>query len=109
VLGIEYLQRTDLAHIVDESMQGKTTHVPAQQSRSEVRPGNGAPKAAAVAAVAEPKSRLMKAATPAGANPDAMHGSLSGDAPLCGTCGFITIRNGTCFRCMNCGNSMGCS
>ena len=107
MLGIEYLQRTDLAHIVDESMQGKMTHVPAQQSRTEVRPGNGTPKAAAAT---DPKSRLMKAATPAaGANPDAMHGTLSGDAPLCGTCGFITIRNGTCFKCMNCGNSMGCS
>ena len=107
VLGIEYLQRTDLAHIVDESMQGKMTHVPAQQSRTEVRPGNGTPTAAVTT---EPKSRLMKAATPAaGANPDAMHGTLSGDAPLCGTCGFITIRNGTCFKCMNCGNSMGCS
>ena len=108
VLGIEYLQRTDLAHIVDESLQGKTTHVPAQQSRTEVRPGNGTPKVAVAAAVAEPKSRLMKAATQAGANPDAMHGTLSGDAPPCGTCGFITIRNGTCFKCTNCGTSMGC-
>jgi ribonucleoside-diphosphate reductase alpha chain len=32
-----------------------------------------------------------------------------GDAPFCGTCGHITVRNGSCYRCLNCGNSMGCS
>ena len=31
------------------------------------------------------------------------------DAPVCDVCGSITVRNGTCYRCYNCGNSMGCS
>jgi ribonucleoside-diphosphate reductase alpha chain len=31
------------------------------------------------------------------------------DAPACDICGSITIRNGTCYKCYNCGNSMGCS
>ncbi|MHC5061400.1 MAG: vitamin B12-dependent ribonucleotide reductase [Planctomycetota bacterium] len=31
------------------------------------------------------------------------------DAPACDICGAITVRNGTCYRCFNCGNSMGCS
>jgi len=31
------------------------------------------------------------------------------DAPACDICGAITVRNGTCYRCYNCGNSMGCS
>ena len=31
------------------------------------------------------------------------------DAPACDVCGAITVRNGTCYRCFNCGNSMGCS
>ena len=31
------------------------------------------------------------------------------DAPLCDQCGAITVRNGACYRCYNCGNSMGCS
>jgi len=31
------------------------------------------------------------------------------DAPICDTCGSITVRNGACYRCFNCGNSMGCS
>jgi hypothetical protein len=31
------------------------------------------------------------------------------DAPACDICGSITVRNATCYRCYNCGNSMGCS
>jgi ribonucleoside-diphosphate reductase alpha chain len=34
---------------------------------------------------------------------------LMGDAPFCSGCGHITVRNGSCYRCLNCGNSMGCS
>jgi ribonucleoside-diphosphate reductase alpha chain len=36
-------------------------------------------------------------------------GEMMGDAPLCDTCGHITIRNGSCYKCLNCGNSLGCS
>ncbi|MCC6573356.1 MAG: adenosylcobalamin-dependent ribonucleoside-diphosphate reductase [Planctomycetes bacterium] len=35
--------------------------------------------------------------------------SLMGDAPICDGCGHITVRNGACYKCLNCGNSMGCS
>lgn len=31
------------------------------------------------------------------------------DAPPCPECGSITVRNGSCHKCMNCGTSMGCS
>ena len=31
------------------------------------------------------------------------------DAPACDGCGAITVRNGNCYLCHNCGNSMGCS
>ncbi|WP_432800218.1 adenosylcobalamin-dependent ribonucleoside-diphosphate reductase [Poriferisphaera sp. WC338] len=34
---------------------------------------------------------------------------MQADAPACDTCGTITVRNGTCYKCMNCGASMGCS
>ncbi len=34
---------------------------------------------------------------------------FSDDAPACDICGAITVRNGTCYKCYNCGNSMGCS
>jgi ribonucleoside-diphosphate reductase alpha chain len=31
------------------------------------------------------------------------------DAPPCPTCGSITVRNGNCYKCHNCGSSLGCS
>ncbi len=31
------------------------------------------------------------------------------DAPSCGNCGAITVRNGNCYLCHNCGTSHGCS
>ncbi len=35
--------------------------------------------------------------------------SMMGDAPFCTSCGSITVRNGSCYKCTNCGNSEGCS
>ena len=40
---------------------------------------------------------------------DQANAQLMGDAPACDVCGSITVRNGTCYRCWNCGHSMGCS
>jgi ribonucleoside-diphosphate reductase alpha chain len=34
---------------------------------------------------------------------------VTSDAPFCSNCGHTTIRNGTCYKCLNCGNSEGCS
>ncbi|MEZ6233866.1 MAG: hypothetical protein R3B68_06715 [Phycisphaerales bacterium] len=33
----------------------------------------------------------------------------AGDAPPCDVCGTITVRSGTCYKCLNCGASLGCS
>ncbi|MHC4869843.1 MAG: adenosylcobalamin-dependent ribonucleoside-diphosphate reductase [Planctomycetota bacterium] len=40
---------------------------------------------------------------------DQSNANLMGDAPACDVCGSITVRNGSCYRCLNCGQSMGCS
>jgi ribonucleoside-diphosphate reductase alpha chain len=41
---------------------------------------------------------------------DAMRGMYEmGDAPSCSTCGAIMVRNGSCYRCMSCGSTSGCS
>ena len=40
---------------------------------------------------------------------DRSSASMMGDAPACDVCGSITVRNGNCYKCLNCGNSMGCS
>jgi ribonucleoside-diphosphate reductase alpha chain len=31
------------------------------------------------------------------------------DAPICPNCGHVTVRNGACYKCLNCGESLGCS
>jgi ribonucleoside-diphosphate reductase alpha chain len=31
------------------------------------------------------------------------------DAPLCSDCGMIMVRNGACYKCLNCGGTSGCS
>ena len=40
---------------------------------------------------------------------DTSMAAMMGDAPACDVCGSITVRNGSCYKCMNCGASMGCS
>src|SRR5437764_7443080 len=32
-----------------------------------------------------------------------------GDAPTCSFCGSIMVRNGSCYKCMSCGSTSGCS
>ncbi|HKC18692.1 MAG TPA: vitamin B12-dependent ribonucleotide reductase, partial [Candidatus Dormibacteraeota bacterium] len=33
----------------------------------------------------------------------------TGDAPACPDCGAITVRSGSCYKCLNCGATTGCS
>jgi ribonucleoside-diphosphate reductase alpha chain len=60
--------------------------------------GNGHANGATAKIGAQPASAL-----------DAALGELMGDAPFCDVCGHITVRNGSCYKCLNCGNSLGCS
>jgi ribonucleoside-diphosphate reductase alpha chain len=80
--------------------------------------GNGSaavPEAAPAAAPMRAREAVAAAAT-TGAIADVQTSSVQalladkmGDAPLCDTCGHITVRNGSCYRCLNCGDSKGCS
>ena len=35
--------------------------------------------------------------------------SVSADSPSCMDCGSIMVRNGSCYKCLNCGSTSGCS
>jgi ribonucleoside-diphosphate reductase alpha chain len=35
--------------------------------------------------------------------------SAAGDAPSCSTCGMLMVPNGSCYKCVNCGSTSGCS
>ena len=69
-------------------------------------------EAESAAIAAEPKQpRMTEVAAPGGQDTkiDDQFAHYQEDAPACDLCGAITVRNGACYRCYNCGNSMGCS
>jgi ribonucleoside-diphosphate reductase alpha chain len=47
--------------------------------------------------------------TVASANDVAGPVMVQSDAPTCSDCGSIMVRNGTCYKCLNCGTTSGCS
>ena len=114
-LGIEYLGRDDLAHVTPEA--AATTPTANMGAEPGVHHQPTLPSSPATVAKAAQKN--ASAPTSNGSSPpparraaaaqDQLFGQLSGDAPFCDVCGHITLRNGTCYKCLNCGNSMGCS
>jgi ribonucleoside-diphosphate reductase alpha chain len=102
-LGVEYLNRDDLAHVSPEEAVTTPTSSMGAEPGSQAASPAAAAKALQKPNGAEPQGR--KGASPQ----DELLGKLSGDAPFCDACGHITVRNGTCYKCLNCGNSMGCS
>jgi ribonucleoside-diphosphate reductase alpha chain len=69
--------------------------------------GNGHGPVAEVA-VGQTATALLSETTPLNML-DAHLAEMMGDAPFCDVCGHITVRNGACYKCLNCGNSLGCS
>ena len=109
-LAYEYLGRTDLVHVLDKPTvenlgeEGDITLVGKPELSSiRVTAPVAAPVAKASVAVAVEASAGSMDQVQAAAK------SMQSDAPACSTCGHITIRSGTCYKCLNCGTSMGCS
>jgi len=48
-----------------------------------------------------------KNASPEGPIPSSL--VVPGDAPSCSTCGMLMVPNGSCYKCVNCGSTSGCS
>ncbi len=97
VLGIEYLKRYDLAHVPPEEAIKESRPLSPQTEATDTAlgtQGNGA-DAGGTVVYAAGVNQLARAAMR--------------DAPICDRCGHITVRNGSCYRCLNCGNSLGCS
>ncbi len=59
---------------------------------------NGAEKVGATMAMATPSS-----------NGENYTFHMQEDAPSCAECGALMIRNGACYKCLNCGSTSGCS
>src|SRR5581483_9612954 len=100
VLGVEYLKRYDFAQV-------QPTEMPAIEDPTTPRFEEAeAPEPPALPVAQAEEQRA--AAGQRGAL-DAQLEEMMGDAPFCDSCGHITVRNGACYKCLNCGNSMGCS
>jgi ribonucleoside-diphosphate reductase alpha chain len=71
---------------------------------------NGTAKRAGAAPASERPSLATMLDPSSALNPRTeQFASFQSDAPSCDRCGAITVRNGNCYLCHNCGNSMGCS
>jgi ribonucleoside-diphosphate reductase alpha chain len=101
VLGLEYLGRTDLCQVKPEEIEERPEPKLDRLVETVVQ-----------VALPEPDKNADRRvrAEVGGGNPlnQQMRDAMS-DAPFCDICGHITVRNGSCYKCLNCGNSMGCS
>ena len=116
VLAYEYLGRTDLVHMLDKN---ETTQlgddwddVPTGLEYDKKAPELSDVRVVGVASTKNVKSTAPQAVKAEANSLDQMNAynkGMQSDAPACNVCGHITIRSGTCYKCLNCGNSMGCS
>ncbi|MCX2739547.1 vitamin B12-dependent ribonucleotide reductase [Pontibacter anaerobius] len=99
LLGYEYLHRSDLVHVQPEEPEIMNSEaLPQTKVTPETPAGNGQN----YKVVSQSRTVLLQ-------QTQQVLASMMGDAPHCNVCGHITIRSGTCYKCLNCGNSLGCS
>ncbi len=86
---------------------GGNGHGPRGQTHSDL---GLAPLAGKINFISGDGATLSKELRVGKIDPLSQQGSeMQADAPACDVCGSITVRSGTCYKCLNCGNSMGCS
>ncbi len=101
LLSWEYLGREDLIHV----KPGKEEAAEAALAEKELPEEN--PREQEVLLTLQENQRTNGAAKKQRLTDELSY--IVGDSPLCDTCGHVTVRSGTCFKCLNCGNSLGCS
>ena len=135
-IGVEYLQRDDLVHVppdrsasdLPEPPKGLAVEAGRQMELTEAAKekdieaqaaaavfadagrGRSAPGGEPAQAAAQTRPTAVLEKSPQAARPSAEHLSrLMGDAPVCASCGHMTVRNGACYVCLTCGDTTGCS
>ncbi|TZF85568.1 vitamin B12-dependent ribonucleotide reductase (plasmid) [Pedobacter sp. BS3] len=98
MLGYEYLNRTDLVHVITEQ---KAVLGNPQMADEDVNPDT--------TNVAVPQQESVKVSNKQLKPVLDISGGGQSDAPACTNCGHITVRSGTCYKCLNCGTQGGCS
>ncbi|MEO5648592.1 MAG: vitamin B12-dependent ribonucleotide reductase, partial [Ginsengibacter sp.] len=115
-LAYEYLGRNDLVHVLDKPEVENLGNEPWDENTPTI--GDRVPELSEVRVTgvtnvkAQTKPYRAAYAKRTDHSQDAVNAAaknMQSDAPACNVCGHITIRSGTCYKCLNCGNSMGCS
>jgi len=118
LLAYEYLGKTDLVHVLNTPSIGNTgdnDDYTDQNQLSNIHitaPTNQHVASPNTTASAKPQKLQRLTPVKAESSLEAINfaaKSMQSDAPACNVCGNITIRSGTCYKCLNCGNSLGCS
>ncbi len=123
VLGMEYLGRTDfvqvkptgiqknraeqLAKLMAEATGQKTLELPEIKEEIDGEVEKEKIILKDETATKDQLALFKKEVADSGA--DQQLSGMMGDAPPCSTCGHITIRSGSCYKCLNCGSTTGCS
>ncbi|HRN91211.1 MAG TPA: vitamin B12-dependent ribonucleotide reductase [Ferruginibacter sp.] len=107
-LAYEYLGRTDLVHVL-EKPELENTGTKEWDTVTPPTIGEQLPEMSTVRLVSTTTSVKSTAPKQGMDAVSAANKSMQGDAPACNVCGHITVRSGTCYKCLNCGNSLGCS
>ncbi len=118
VLGMEYLGRTDFVQVKPTGIQKNKAQqmetLAAQAVGQHIMPlGDSVESKTNLQAQASlpnmpSENKAQETSVSDGGVAKQLSGMM-GDAPPCGTCGHITIRNGACYKCLNCGSTTGCS
>ena len=128
-LGLEYLNRTDIvqnppkeaenpvqdspAAPVQEQVTESTTEVQEVEPTNSIQTNEPSGEVQEVQFVTKVEKTESLETTETTSNSvttvQEVLSDMMGDAPACNECGHITIRNGSCYKCLNCGNSLGCS
>src|SRR5205085_7207673 len=101
-LAYEYLGRTDLVHVLDTP---EISNLGDDEEELEplVKPALSNIHVKATLPNTTQQQKLQKAAVKAESGLDAINAaakSMQSDAPACNTCGHITVRSGTCYKCL---------
>ena len=104
ILGMEYLGMKELVHVVPQSLDTRSDGDDSDTDKTP--PTTNELNASAPSDQQDAKNHLEHAHQ---GGLDEQMAEMMGDSPVCDVCGHLTVRNGSCYRCLSCGNSMGCS
>ncbi len=94
LLGFEYLNRQEQLH-VKPKVEDLSTDMNLNLAQNEIKENL---IVESKAPASKPKPQKVTSTVP-----------NMGDAPACKSCGNITVRSGTCYTCLTCGTTSGCS